>query len=425
MRNFLGLFILLLSVSVTAQDIQYKQFKSAELGRTRELKIYIPPTYHKDSTKLYPLTIILDGEELFDIYLGNMELFAKRDLAPEQILVGILQENQTERYAETAVDKVSGLPTEDSEAFYRFIRGELLDDLESKYRLSPFRTIVGSTVSANFLNFFLIENDLAFDAFVNINPYYSPDMYTFLENKLNSVNREQVYYYVNSGKYNGTDLHKSIEQVAYMIKNMDNPNVKVKYDLFDNSTKTSSIGQAVPSAIAHIFSGYAYISPEEFDLNIKHLSPPDAIDYVKKKYVDIEYLFGTNLKIRERDIYAIESIVIDEENGRYLGEFSDMIKDLYPESPLSDYYLGMYYEKQGKYSQALKNYKNGYAKMSQNPEKAEAFYQNIERVQGRADEAIEMQEAEKEERETKKEEWKSQKQADKEMMEKYRKKDDK
>jgi hypothetical protein len=423
MKRFAFLILLLISFWSQAQDVQLKRFNSVEMGTTRTLKIYVPPTYEKDTARYYPVTVILDGDFLFDVYLGNMKLFAQRDLAPEQILVGVFQNEGDERTTDIEYDKVNGLPTENSDRFYRFIGAELLDDLEQKYRISPFRTIVGSTASANFINYYILENEPIFDAFININPYYSPDMFTYLEMKLGTMERSKIYYYLNSGKYINVDIHKKIDQVGYGLKNLENPNVLVKYDLFDNSTKTSSIGQAIPGALAHIFSGYAYISPEEFNLNIQQLSPPDAIDYLKKKYVDIDYLFGTNLKIRERDIYAIESIIIDQENGKYLAEFGKMIEDLYPESPLSDYYIGMFYELQGKYSQALKYYKNGYAKMDQNAENAEKYYQNIERVQGRADEVIQQEEAEKAERDSKKEEWKAQKEAEKEMQEKYRKKE--
>ena len=423
MKRFAFLILLLISFWSQAQEVQLKRFNSVEMGTTRTLKIYVPPTYEKDTARYYPVTVILDGDFLFDVYLGNMKLFAQRDLAPEQILVGVFQNEGDERTTDIEYDKVNGLPTENSDRFYRFIGAELLDDLEQKYRISPFRTIVGSTASANFINYYILENEPIFDAFININPYYSPDMFTYLEMKLGTMERSKIYYYLNSGKYNNVDIHKKIDQVGYGLKNLENPNVLVKYDLFDNSTKTSSIGQAIPGALAHIFSGYAYISPEEFNLNIQQLSPPDAIDYLKKKYVDIDYLFGTNLKIRERDIYAIESIIIDQENGKYLAEFGKMIEDLYPESPLSDYYIGMFYELQGKYSQALKYYKNGYAKMDQNAENAEKYYQNIERVQGRADEVIQQEEAEKAERDSKKEEWKAQKEAEKEMQEKYRKKE--
>ncbi len=424
MNKLIFILTFLLMFNVSAQEVFFKNFHSEELGVDRTLKIYVPPSYEKENMRFYPLTILLDGDFLFDVYLGNTQMFAQRDLAPEQIIVGIFQSENNERASDIAVDKVSGLPFDNSEQFYRFVRGELLDWLESEYRLSPFKTIVGATQTANFINFFLIEKESVFDAFVNINPYYTPDMPVFLENALAAFKQNQMYYYINSGRYNGVELNKKIEQVAYMIKGLENPNINIKFDIFDNSTKVSSIGQAIPGVLDHIFSGYAYISQEEFQTNIKDLTPLEAIDFLKKKYIDIEYLFGTNLKIRERDINAIEGIIIDQENGKYLAEFGNMIRDLYPESPLSEYYIGMYYEKMGKYSLALKNYKNGYSKIKNDAE-AEAFFKNIERVQGRADELIQMEEIQKIDRENRKDEWKEQKKAEQEMMEKYRRKEKK
>lgn len=414
MKKLIYLTLLLLSSSLLfGQKVIYKDFNSIELSTTRTLKIYIPPSYEKDSTRLYPLTVLFDGDFLFDVYVGNATLFAQRDKAPEQIIVGIIQNDHKERYTDCSYDKVNGLPTEDAERFYRFVRAELLDYMESHYRLSPFRTLVGTTLTANFVNYFVIEDEPAFDAFININPYYGPDMPTFLENTLSLGRRSKMYYYLNSGPYNSKEKHERIEQVAHLITDINDPNILFKYDTF-KSTKTASIGQAIPAALAFIFDIYSAISKEEFALNVQHLSPPDAIDYVKNKYVEIDYLFGTNMKIRERDIYAIESIVIDQENGDYLAEFGDMINKLYPESPLSDYYIGLFYEKAGKYKQALKNYKNGYAKMDENGEDAEAYYQNIERVLNRQDEIIEQEELEKAEKEANKEAYKEQREAEKE-----------
>lgn len=434
MKNLFYLLLFFSSSLIFGQNVKFKDFNSIELGSTRKLKIFVPDSYQKDSTRLYPLTVLFDGDYLFDVYVGNAKLFAQRDKAPEQIIVGILQNENKERYTDCAYDKINGLPTEDGDRFYRFVRAELLDYMEANYRLSPFRTLVGNTLTANFLNFFVIEDEPAFDAFVNINPYYSSDMSTFLQNKLSTPKHTKMYYYLNSGSYNSTQKHKQIEQIAYLLTDINDPNTLFKYDTF-KSTKTASIGQAIPSALAHIFEIYSAISKEEFSLNIQHLSPPDAIDYVKNKYVEIDYLFGTNMPIRERDVFAIESIVIDQENGDYLAEFGEMIYQLYPESPLSDYYIGMYYEKGGKYKQALKNYKNGYAKMDENASDAEAYYQNIERVLDRQDEIIIQEQFEKEDRKTnkdeykedkkvKKDEWKKQKDADKKMREDYRKKKD-
>lgn len=456
MKTFLPLFLFFISSILFSQEITFKEFESIELGATRTLKIYVPESYEDDKTRLYPLTIVLDGDYLFDLYTGNARLFAYKDKAPEQIIVGVFQNENKERYTDCAYEKLNGLPTKESNQFYRFIRSELLDYLEVNYRLSPFRTLVGNTLTANYINYFVIENDVVFDAFININPYYNADMPAFLQNKLSKLRGGKLYYYLNSGNYNSEKKHKRIEEVAYLLRTVENPDVFYKYDNLKNTTKTASIGQAIPAALAHIFDVYSAISQKEFALNIQHLSPPDAIAYIENKYVEIEYLFGTNMKIRERDIFAIEPIVIDQEDGDYLANFGEMIHKLYPESPLSDYYIGMFYEKIGRYNQALKNYKNGYAKIDKNSDDAEAFYQNIERVLDRKDEIVQEEAIEKEEREaeklqreidkeaekeqwearkkdekenrktgneTKQKEWEARKKAEKEMRENYRKKE--
>ena len=399
MKILLPLILLLTTSIVFSQKIIYKDIKSVELNETRTLKIYIPESYEKEKSRLYPISILFDGDFLFDVYVGNAKLFAQRDKAPEQIIVGILQNRNNERYKDCEYDKVNGLPTENSKAFYRFVRGELLNHLENNYRLSPFRTLVGNTLTANFVNYFVIENEIAFDAFVCINPYYNADMTTFLNNKLSEFTEQKIYYYLNSGKYNNSEKHQRIEEVSTLLKSLNNPDIIVKYDQFNSSTKISSIGQAIPAAMAHIFDIYSAISKDEFTLNVKHLSPPDAIVYLEKKYVEIDYLFGTNMKIRERDIYAIESIIIDQEEGEYLLPFGEMINRLYPETPISDYYIGQYYEQREYYDKALKNYKNGYAKIDGNSDNAEAYYQNIERILKKQKDIAKLEELQKKQEE--------------------------
>ncbi len=449
MRQFLFTFLLLLSFLLSAQEVFLHEINSMELGQKRPIKIYVPESYDVNKERLYPLAVVMDGDYLFDVFVGNSKMFAYKDKAPEQIIVGIMQADT--RYEDCDYDKVSGLPSDTGNRFYRFIHMELLEYMESTFRLSPFRTLVGDSFTANFLNYFVLENELAFDAFIAINPSYSPDMPIMLQNKLSMPLKQKLYYYTNSGKYHSAEKTKIIKDVAFLLNTTENPDLSLKYDFFETTSLTASKGQAISAALAHIFDIYSAISKEEFNANVQHLSPPDAIAYLESKYVEIDYLFGTNMKIRERDIYAIESIVIDQENGEYLVSFGDMIQKLYPESPLSDYYIGMFYEKEGKYKQALKHYKNGYAKFDENSENAEAFYQNIERVLNRQDEILleaaaeeeqhelekierkEAKEQEKEnwkaakekreaEKEQKRKEWEARKQKEKEMMEQYRKK---
>jgi len=384
-KLLLFLFIIQISTSIYSQNIQLKKFNSTELNNDRYLKIYIPPSYHLDSTKLYPLTIVLDAEYLFDVYVGNSILFANKENAPEQIIVGINQNQYNERYEDCSYLKENSFPTTQGEAFYRFIRGELLDYFENNYRISPFKTIVGNTLTSNFINYFLIEDSPIFNAFININPYYALDMPTMLQDKMQSLNNENVYYYLSNTKYNLDKWKSSINNVNSLLSAINNPKLKYKFDSFDTSSKTASIGQAIPSALAFIFEMYSAISKEEFETNIKDLSPPDAIAYLENKYVEIEYLFGSNLKIRKSDIFAVESIILDKENGDYLKNFGEMINKLYNESPIGDYYIGRYYETGNKLKQALKYYKSGYMKLPEGDPNADGYYENIERVLNKRD----------------------------------------
>jgi predicted alpha/beta superfamily hydrolase len=370
----------MLTNTIGAQNVKFERFNSTALETERYLKIYIPPSYEGDSTKFYPLAIILDAEFLFDVYVGNATLFANKDEAPEQIVVGINQNYYNERYEDGAYDEETGFPTESGENFYRFIRGELISHMEQNYRISPFKTIVGNTLTANFANYFLIEQYPTFNAFININPYYAETMPDMVRAKSTRLEDENIYYYLCNGDYNIEKRRALIDTANVYLQELDSIKFKYKYDEFKNSTKTASIGQAIPGALAFIFDIYSAISSEEFENEIKDMSPPDAIAYLERKYVEIEYLFGTDLKIRERDIFAIESIILDKENGDYLKSFGEMINSIYEESPLGDYYIGRYYETGKKYKLALRYYKTGYMKLPKGDPDSDGYYRNIERV---------------------------------------------
>ena len=379
MKKIIFTLNLFVAISTFAQ-LNYKEnINSYELDEVREIRVYLPASYQENETRLYPLAIVLDAGYLFDLYVGNSVLFAQKEKAPEQIVIGISQGGDR-RYVDCGYDKTSSYPSGKSEAFYKFVRGELLNYLNGRYRVSPFKTIVGNTLTANFTNYFFIEDEPGFDAFININPYLAPHMAGILGASVDEVKSFNYYYYMSSGESISESKQTQIELVNETLSAKSNPKFNYKYDVIKGGSFTASIGQSVPNALSFIFDIYSAISKEEFETHVKNLSPPDAIAYLENKYVEIEYLFGSDLKIRERDIYAIEPIIIDKENGEYLRDFGEMIYGLFPESPLSDYYIGLDFEFRGRYKQALDSYKTGYMKIEEDPTAAENFYKNVERV---------------------------------------------
>ncbi len=363
-----------------AQDnIVYKKFNSSNLNQERILKIYVPDSFEENNKNTYPVTVLLDGEFLFDVYLANSKLFASRDKAPEQIVVGIFQNQNEERYIDCDYSEDTGLPNQDSSKFYGFIRDELLPFLDDNYPTSLFKTIMGNTLTANFINYYFLEETPVFNAYININPSYATGLHEKLELKSQSL-ITPYFYYMSGGDYNTEKRTAAINSTHNLLKLSENPNFKYKFDDFSNSNKTASIGQSVASAIGFTFQQFAAISKEEFTEQIAEMEPGDAIEYLEKKYVEIEYLYGSNVKIRESDIYKIEPIIIDKANGDYLEEFGKMIMRLYPDTALGDYYIGLYYETGFDYKKALKHYKNGYAKIGSDNPNSDGYYANIERV---------------------------------------------
>jgi len=377
------LLILLFCVSLFGQKKITKKYESEELQDIRTIQIHLPRGYERDTITNYPLTIVLDSEYLYDLYVGNSKLFSHTDRAPKQIVVGIEMADTRLKDASINEERESSL-TADSRSFIKFIKEELLPYIEGNYKTSPFLTIVGNGISANLLTHFLRDETPLFNSYICLNPTFSPDisaqMQSYNLSKLGSIDNT-YYFYMNDSKFIGEGKKQQVSILNSYLQTLDVKNFNIKYDLTECSpSNISAIGEAIPRALNKIFEIYSGISKEEFETKIKDLSPLDAIAYLENKYIEIDYLFGANLGIREIDIIAIESIIIDKENGDHLKTYGEMILNLYPFSPLGHYYLGRYFESGQNWRRALQEYRLGYGKMDPADPNADKFYHNVQRM---------------------------------------------
>lgn len=377
------LLLLLCCLSGFGQKKITKKYESEELQDIRNIQIHLPKGYERDTVSNYPLTIVLDAEYLYDLYVGNSKLFSHTDRAPKQIVVGI--EMAETRLKDASIDETrKGILTADSRSFIKFIKEELLPYIEGNYRTSPYISIVGNGISANLLTHFLRDETPIFNAFICLNPTFSADIATHMQsydlNKIGTIDNT-YYFYMNDGPYIVGDKKQNIQNLNNYLQTLKIKNFNVKYDVSESSpSNVSAIGEAIPRALNKIFEIYSGISKEEFETKVKDLSPLDAIAYLENKYIEIDYLFGSNLGIREIDIIAIESIIIEKENGDHLKTYGDMILNLYPYSPLGHYYLGRYYEAGQNWRRALQEYRLGYGKMDPSDPNADKFYKNVQRM---------------------------------------------
>ena len=246
-------------------------------------------------------------------------------------------------------------------------------------------TIVGEGLSANFITYFLNENDPLFNAYISLNPTYAPDIRTLVQNyrleKMAPMDNS-FYFYMAGNPFAGGEKLKRIQEFGKFMKSTEIENFSVTFDeLSSSKSASSSIGEGMSRAFAHVFKDYLGITDEEFEKEIKDLDPPNAISYLEIKYLDIEYLFGSNIGVRKIDAERIEDIVMEKEEGAYFKAFADMILKVHPSSSLGNYYLGSYYESAKNFTAALDQYKKGYEKMDPEDPEAIIFYKdNVERL---------------------------------------------
>ena len=377
----IALFVSALSFS---QQTIIKNYESQDLQDVRNLKVHIPSGYANDTTLNYPLTIVLGDNYLFDLSVGNAKLFAKADIAPKQIIVGIDMDKSYDK--DISLIKANSELTQHSKNFYGFIKEELIPYIENNYRTSPFLTIIAEGKAVNFSTHFFKEADPLFNAYICLNPSFAPDINKQID--AYSLARygqmdNSFYFFTNSNQFFPKNQEMLYETLKTQLKDLNLKNLSLQFN--DNkkaANKLTTITNGISAAFPQIFEAYSGISKEEFNDKVKDLAPLDAIGYLENKYLDIEYLFGTNIGIRKKDIFAIEGIVIDKENGDYLKIFGEMIQKLYPKSHLGDYYIGKYFEKGKDNKKALFHYKIAYGKMNPADPNIDLFYKNIERVSG-------------------------------------------
>lgn len=380
--KFLNTLILFFIVCISYGQTIEKQINSTEFNKKRSFKIHLPKGYKNDTVKKFPLIIVLDNGYLFDLFVGNSTVFAQADLAPEQIIVGLDTDYSINQDVSTVTK--NGDLTRNGRKFYNFIKKEIVPYLEANLKTSPFLTIAGQGKAGNFITHFLKEQKPIFNGYLAISPSFNintPKLFSSYNLKRLDEIDNQFYLYLS----NNNSSSKQEKEIGTLIQeglsSLETERLHLKFDTFtDSQNLPTAISASIPYAFTHIFDLYGNISKKEYEEKIKDLAPLEAIKYLEDKYLDMEYLFGTNMNVRIEDIYAIESIVMDRQDGDYLRVLGDFTMIKHPNSPLGDYYVGMYHELGKDYEKADSYYKTGYGKMDPSDPNADAFYKNIERV---------------------------------------------
>lgn len=357
MRTKLISITVLLCLQFVFSQVIYKEFDSYKLGAKRGIKIQLPHGYNPEDKTEYPVVIVFDGDYLFEPFAGNIDYQSYWDEIPKCIVVGINQ--ATTRLADFSFSEENYFPSQDGATFFEFVSMELLPYIMSEYKTSPFRIIAGHDLAANFISYFLFKQEPLFDAYIAISPDFALETPNRIAQRLSTIEREkQLFYYLATADDDVSTLRTSILATDNLLKNISNEKVLYKFDEFEDSNHYTLVGQAIPSALNEIFRIFKPINRKEFSERLLPYTGT-TYEYLENKYQDIKYYYGFEKTVIENDLRAVAAACEKRNDDDSLLKLAKLARKEYPESMISAYYYGLYYETIGKYKQALQKYQSG------------------------------------------------------------------
>ncbi|MBT8261006.1 MAG: esterase [Flavobacteriaceae bacterium] len=356
MKRFLVFLVLFSLMSPVLSQTIYEAFDSYKLNEIRQIKIQLPRNYEENVDKTYPLFIVLDGDYLFEAVAGNVDYYSYWEDMPEAVVVGI---NQVEtRDQDCYYSEQNSLPIEDGARFFEFISMELVPHLIGNYRLANFRVAVGHGETANFINYYLLKNDPIFNAYINVSPFFAPDMLNYIPERLENINKK-IFYYMATSTNDIKAIKEDSKALDASINALENQNVSYSFNNFEGPSHYSNPAHALPNALESIFYVFQPISKKEYKEKILTLET-SPVDYLLEKYGMIEELFGLEKQILVNDFKAIEAAINKSEKFEYFETLGKIARKEYPDALLGHYYLARFYEEMGETKKAMRTYRSAY-----------------------------------------------------------------
>jgi uncharacterized protein len=150
---------------------------SSVLNQDRRYLVYLPPSYNDPAaaSKAFPVIYLLDGGAHFNAATGVLHHLSSPNSGvgriPEMIVVAVPNMGRTHNMTPTHV--TSGLYSENSGGaaeFLRFLHDELFPEIQSRYRVSAERTIIGHSLAGLFALHVFLERPETFDHYIAIDP---------------------------------------------------------------------------------------------------------------------------------------------------------------------------------------------------------------------------------------------------------------
>ena len=195
----------------------YFQFDSRHVGRGFHIYVRLPDGYRPDAAAAWPTVYLTDGDSLFPILAANHLFLTYDDQLPEAIVVGIAYGGFDPSVNRRNIDFQApgdGVAAEQAgaEAFQRFLKDELIPEVERRYRPDASRRVLfGQSRGGAFVLYSAVTDPDLFWGRIASNPSLTPGMESLLAPAA-GFSRDDLGLVVVSGTRDRQDLQAEAAQ---------------------------------------------------------------------------------------------------------------------------------------------------------------------------------------------------------------------
>jgi len=169
-----GVLVLQADTGRSVEIARSYRIESRTLGETRVIDVSLPASYGSDSTRRYPVLVVLDGDFEQQIAATTARFYSETSQIPEVIVVGV---RNVDRGRDMTPELLPDFPMPPempkaggAEAFLGFIGDELIPYLDRRYRTAPLRVIIGHSLGGLFATYALSHRPELFTGYILLEP---------------------------------------------------------------------------------------------------------------------------------------------------------------------------------------------------------------------------------------------------------------
>ena len=371
MKKLLFSLLLLLTATAGAQ-VTSENLGSKDMDGTRKITIVLPDGY--DKRDKYPLFVVLNASRLLEPTVTTMRYFSRTGEMPPSIIVGLYNNED-----DVAVPEETGVPFNETAAFFEFIGQELIPRIQSKYATNGFKGIIADGEAANFINYYLLKENSLFNAYVSLSPNVMEKITTSIPEQLASF-KTPIFYYLGWTQEEDNATLKKITDLDKLMKIKE-----LEYSFYFSqefpkiTTSTVSL-TGISEALNLFFEEYRPITMREYAEKVLKVQN-NTTQYIQDKYKKIKELYGIDKEPLLEDVKAIYAAILKNADFESLPILIKYIKPYYKDTALPDYLEGDYYIRIQEPQKAFRSLQRAYGAKEIDFVTKELVSQSLEKLQ--------------------------------------------